>query len=431
MGPGNTDFEDVRRLVLQVVKPNTFKETQVLCALQKQLPIQVPIPAGLTLPWGERATSWMRWRNGVIWKTPSIDPRISESKKQATLSCADRETKMMERTAEFFFGSKQQEVANSPMQMPKSHWCPRKVTTVTANIGLLVYPEIKKDVHVAGENARHVPRTKKDALARSSLKESIQKRRVIVPSPEMPSVLQRLASPHFDIEYEMYVRLSPVANDGESSAVLFPEIDMRITIDSTAKQTYLREVRLITQERVSDILLPEHAVDVQFDACSYIVASPEDIDPRIVQFVNESNFNVWGADRLKTPSRLRLSIPKLALRQPDDATKAAFQEEVSATAEAEYAFASMDHRSHMTLKYQGFPVIFTTIEAGQSGGRRDELRLQMPDVRAAEGGSHSDFLANDFGPFYNVARDFVRSVTDSDRTEKSQLNHQSFRKVGL
>ena len=365
-----------------------------------------------------------------MWKTLPNVQRISESKKKAMLFRPDRETRMMERTAEFLFNSKEQKVPNSHIQMPKSHWCPRKETTVTANIGLLVYPEIKKDIRVAGGNARHLPRTKRDALARSAFQESIQKHRVIVPSSEMPSVLQRLASPQFDIEHEMCVRLSPVANDDESSAVIFPEIDMRITIDSPAKQTYLRDVRLIIQERVSDLLLPQHAVDVRFDACSYVVALPEDIDPRIVQFVNDSNFNVWGADRLKTPSRLQLSIPRSALRQPDDATKTAFQEEASATTQAEYAFVSMDHRSHMTLKYQGLPVIFTTVEAGQSGGRRDELRLQMPDMRAVEGGSQSACLTSHFGPFYNVAHDFVRSVTELDRTEKPQLNHQSFRKTG-
>ena len=413
LGPDATGLEDVRRLFSQLTEPDPARDGQVFCGIRgTSVPVQAPIDVGSTLPWAERATQWTRWRCGLNRKP------IVEKEMQAY---PDGEQDIKTSIAHCLFDQSQHQPITAQSPQPSEYWQTHQTHVLTATIGPIAYPNPTYDsLKTVHSNARQERR------AQLAFRKDIESRRVMV--SEFPGILETLEvfSQQPIITQELHVRLSPIASSESPFTQRLPDIEICIEIDKSIRRPRLISAQLIVQERVSDLLLPDQAYDVRFHDRSHFAAPYMRFDDRITQFVEASNFDVWGTDRLRTPSRLNISIPKTALRAPIKTTSANVESNSGGFVEAEYTFVYLEHRSSMHLEYRGIPTRYTTVEGGQSRGRRSECSLLMPVYPRLKGGDgHKPTRAENFARFFDKVLDTVNRVKypEKDVLKSSSQNH--------
>lgn len=114
-------------------------------------------------------------------------------------------------------------------------------------------------------------------------------------------------------------------------------------------------LQALTGQRVQDVLLPQESVDVRILQQQLQTLDAE--QPSLKQFLSASEFNLLEG-RLRTPSRIRLSLP-------------------GAEDELPYLFMGLEVRQAVeTTLRDGHVFRYESIEAGQHGGQRQELSLR-------------------------------------------------------
>lgn len=156
-----------------------------------------------------------------------------------------------------------------------------------------------------------------------------------------------------------------------------PDLEIRIFFDDSSKTSSIRDVRLVRTNEL-DLLLPQNTMDLRFIRRACVYSRKGGLDTQIRQFVQESNLDIWGSGRLKTPNSLKISIPRHALGSISDGRST----EGYAHEQVEYTFASLEHKCEVGVPFRQpgswADLTYTTIEAGKIGGRRDELGLKQP-----------------------------------------------------
>ena len=168
--------------------------------------------------------------------------------------------------------------------------------------------------------------------------------------------------------------------------VVFPGLMLYIRIDPDTKETSLAEVRLILEEIEVDLLLPDEAADIRFLTESFLSPAGE-VDPEIEKFLEASSLGVAGNQRLRTPKSLTMLIPSHAIRSfpavSSDSKTANSGPPLGGAAKpgvsVEYTFTSLEHRSVVAGldADAGFRMQYSIVEAGETGGRREELRMVL------------------------------------------------------
>ena len=328
---------------------------------------------------------------------------------------------------------------NIPLQKSQanSHWDSQERHSVLATIGQVVFPDTRKQSHAIQPKYR-VYRQIGQLITDfgKSFRPSMKSPRIFIPSPfNLMTVLQMNKSQNPRQSHELRIRLSPAESYHMAKGSLnrtsksyqtikesYPDIDLFIDIDWDKKRTKLKDARLISDDRISDLLLPEKAVDIRLEAHSYLTFLRNNTDPSLLSFIDSSNLDIWGTDRLRTPSRVQLSIPKYVIGPRSSSSQLANGGE---SVDVEYAFVSLEQRSSLNLEYEGYPLSYTTIEAGRSGGRRDELCLHMPatettpkhvkgpkplTLQPVGGPNLLNLSAVGFSAFYSTALDFSANI---------------------
>lgn len=175
----------------------------------------------------------------------------------------------------------------------------------------------------------------------------------------------------------LQIRLSPSSNNTSLPVPVkaLPDLVIRISVDKENETTSIKDVRLINRIG-QDFLQPQEISDLRFIREQHVCANTKDnkIDPGITSFVQQSNFDIWGTERLKTPLGLSLSIPALAIQSHHG-----FDPKSHDMLLVAYTSLGLEHRSSLTIPYQepdSWPTLtYTNIEAGRIAGRRDELSL--------------------------------------------------------
>ena len=157
-----------------------------------------------------------------------------------------------------------------------------------------------------------------------------------------------------------------------------PNLEIRIKLNNNTMTTSIDYVRLVYSKHL-DFMLPQNTVDLRVIRGSSVYWQKEGFcDPRIQQFIQDSNFNIWGTDRLRTPTELALEIPAHAMRPH----KGIPGEKVPEAMLVDYTFSTLEHRSELLIPIgksgEWSHLTYTNIEAGKLGGRRDELTLTNP-----------------------------------------------------
>ena len=239
-----------------------------------------------------------------------------------------------------------------------------------------------------------------------------------------------------------------------------PILELEVSINQSTKTTSLQQVNLVLNRDHVDLVLPQSASDVRFTAETMMMGRENNIDPAITDFLKNCDLDVWGTGQFDTPSSLTLILPREvrelsgcwsqeeseiaksnrfvkadleAVKMQDlhidrslenadhqryaavdktsrtkghaktrrsDKTSAgvATTDGVSAQQlEVEYTFDSLAVHSKLQSLYQGFPLAFSTIEAGQVGGKQQVLEMETPGIAditlQTKGQSQESFLA--------------------------------------
>lgn len=175
---------------------------------------------------------------------------------------------------------------------------------------------------------------------------------------------------------EIRLRL-PVNPDTDLSAFAFPP-------DSTLDG--------VIPGRVDDILLPDESVDVRLTQQRLL---PLDANQQsLKEFLAVSEFNLL-AGRLRTPSRTQFSIPSKWLSASPSPSP---QDQAT---DVPYTFMGLEIHQVVDLAWRGHTLRYSSIEAGQHGGQRQELSLH-----AAPPGTHQqDTTGESAGSFLQLVEE--------------------------
>lgn len=360
------------------------------------VPIHTPIEVGSAVPWTERGTQWVRWRDGERADSHDEKRPFSEVRRRFLTRYDPELSRRVAKATGHFLSQGRPRYANVSLggRQP-TYWQINQEHKVSAVLGHIAYPALLPRAETKLTHARTYARGSQQAKFEKAFLKTIDSRRIMTTNlPEVLPSLEHISFSSQDVRHELKVRLTPShVEDGlDVSLKSLPEIDLRIALGTQNEPVQIRSVQLVRDKSEMDLLLPQEVADIRFCGCTVSEATHR-IDPKVKRFVEESNFNVWGEERLRTPSKLSLRIPKWTIQQ-------GAAEELTRPIEVEYAYDSMEYLSYMSMMYRGVPMFYTTVEAGKAGGRRTELRFET----TLEGPTH---VKGEFVPFFDTVREFV------------------------
>ena len=429
LGPDQTDLEDVQRLILQVLKPDASKKIQVQ---HEQIGIsasilKVPVEVGSTLPWTERVNKWVRWKVGSKAKPAPVEGVDLARKTDIAIFDPAKSQHVMTTIASFLLNGRasyiDKENGEHPSEREGEHWERTERHAINATLGHLAYPaSLKQSKTPLSQGSNPVSKVERRDQVRQTFLDTMQDRRILVTSlPEnFPALRYHAYKQNPNVRHELCVLLNPnrVETDRQIGLGSLPNLYLRLALHNKSQSVELSDVRLVVDERESDLLLLREVADIRFKAHSFL-SGISNVDPKIRHFIAESNFDIWGKERLKTPPRLRLSIPGTACRMAPALGAEPSGELVPKDIEVEYAFSRLEHHSHMSVLYQGLRTSYNTIEGGKTGGRRNEICLDSPIVDIGQNGPSS---VDAFSPFFNSVREYVARMDQSSMDVEIELD---------
>ena len=170
-------------------------------------------------------------------------------------------------------------------------------------------------------------------------------------------------------------------DQSEKPTVLLPDLEIGIAINQAQRTTELGSVRLVFKKREADLLMPDQIADLRFSTEIFATANTlSGVPQELGEFLASSNLEVWGTGRLKTPPGLRLPIPRYSTSEASSKGSAKSQVALSefdpvSPIYVDYTFASLEHRSELVELRPAHDLVYSIIEAGRTGGRREELSV--------------------------------------------------------
>ncbi|KAL8784081.1 MAG: hypothetical protein Q9195_009190 [Heterodermia aff. obscurata] len=381
LGPSADDFQDAKRLLLQSIRSSgSDKATAVFGASQDHTAIApVPIEVGNGLPFVQRSREWSRWAK-VIKRND--DYNAAKIKSQAEIrrkGGCDKPVLLgaVERIEQY-----QRLLTHLPLESPplvphSPHWQGILGQSNSVTIGRVIYPtDVVQQVHK--KITAHWE--KSQILSPKAWKE------ILGPHEFLTSLNGLLLSFDENISQErqfLLVKLSPkgkhallapLANAGNSPSISkqapdAPDLEIYLDVDQNRRYIAVKEVRAILNTKKTDLLLPLDSNDLRFVSQQYAISAAA-LDPKLEAFVNASELALWSSERLKTPSSLVLDVPRFATKDRD---------QIEHQGPVEYAFTALEHRTQLFTKRDGFQYEYTVIEAGRTGGQREEFRIHVGD----------------------------------------------------
>ena len=376
MGPDDADFQDARRLINQIVRPNsTDKGSLIWCGvLNPSQTIPAPVDVGNVLQLMSRNQQWSRWcspdirQNEFKYRKPSSIAALNTS--ASPLSC-DRIA--ADSLNEFFAPPEEEheaELKSGPC------WQSRVSYLDSAVLGQVLFPTAAAEQKAASIQAK----SKGVKDVKIQYESGLWRREFMTQVPGMLQMFEAFravaSGPDLGSEEFLNIRLTPSFKNTSLPIPIevLPDLEIRIWLDNGSKTATVRHARLV-HSKTLDLLLPQKIVDLRFFRQTCVYWRCGRLDPQIQQFVQDSNLDIWGTERLRTPTELTLEIPLNAIK-----THTFPAMDQPATILAEYTFASLEHHSELRIPFREqdprTDLTYTSIEGGKIGGRRDELALR-------------------------------------------------------
>lgn len=383
LGPDDDELLETQRVIHQILRP-TSSQNQELAWSKGDRPSNAtpaPVVVGSRLSLLDRDQQWSRWfsprekdGSGRRKKTDGASPSSSSIHPPAH----DLHGKLAFDTVKAFFGAPD-DSSNKLCNNVSPHWKSEIECHDSVKLGQVLFPANRART-IADELERNRRRTKTSHKIRPIHTKDIGLKALRIPReflPLVPGLVRSLENlgPLKKSEEVLRIRLSPSSKNVSQPVPVeaLPDLEIRINVDRDNKTTSIKDVRLMNVQQ-KDFLQPRNVVDLRFVRKQCVYAKDDSIDPRIMSFVQDSIFDIWGSERLKTPLGLSLSIPALAI-QPHNG----FDPTTYETLLVDYTSLSLEYTSSLTIPFQdpnSWPTLtYTNVEAGPIGGRRDELSL--------------------------------------------------------
>ncbi|CZR51415.1 uncharacterized protein PAC_01291 [Phialocephala subalpina] len=275
------------------------------------------------------------------------------------------------------------------------HWSTRLFTETSALMGTVLHsttpyhtPLTPKSTPLNTLGLLHTFNTKVPNLSRVLSKADAKKNS----RPTKRLVLRFAPDPFFPIlksirkvKYPSSKKEVPIGVEALSA---FPSIEMIFDIDPRTKEPKLYTVNAVIQEKKTDVMVPENAVDVRFQQKITSRLSRKFLKP-IKSFLFRSQLSLAAKGKLDTPPSIILPISKHLCR--DEGFKIlGLKGEVGDEQEIRYLFTGLEIHSTLVFNWKSFRVLYTSIEAGKAIGRRSELKIRP--IKNGQVATEADFV---------------------------------------
>ena len=405
MGPGSTDADDARRMLLSLCIPESNNRAIYVAEEYGSTGSLYVTRTGTELPWHQRQKAWCRLQHPVFKEG---DTELELLARSNITRKAHAGYDVSQKVGKHLNGPANLEPMASPDLQPETSdgnsalasslasqsavWAPSRTST-HATVGLQLHqisnPSVlTKSTAQAMLDETHTPRTL---------------------SPSVPDLVQFVAQlPREDQPVKeqlcIYASPSPWRLSAEQRLAT-PPLEITMDVDPDNRGSHLSSVRAVAGEHIADVMLPSHAADVRFTRRELIELMDPSSSEGVMAFLDRSNLNVKGQGRLRTPPTLRIQVPQANSRLSASQRLALSTNNLF---EAEYLFTSLCHRQTVALSYEGLQVQYTSVEAGRTGGRRCEVQLLMDAKDAQE--QASDLVK--FQAYYDSVIKFIVALRD-------------------
>ena len=362
----------MRRLISLITRPKPTDEGWLFCCgnVNEAETVPVPVDVGSGLALIHRNQQWSRWCSLKVRRIRAVEAERGNS---ASLNSLVNNAEAVNTLNKFLAPPQQHH--ELPWEA-NPYWQPNVVHLDSVTLGHVVFSGPSAAKRSAPNEAKTKAVTEDQIVGRLN-----KTRREFVSS--IPGVFRLLeplgsvASNPAIAEY-MQIHLAPSLGTLPMPIEALPNLEIRIKLNNYTKTTSIEYVRLVHSKHL-DFMLPRNTVDLRFIRDTSVYWQTEGTcDPRIQQFILDSNLDIWGTDRLRTPTELTLEIPAHAIR----GHKEVAGEKVPGTMLVDYTFSSLEHRSSLLIPIsktgEWSNLTYTNVEAGKLGGRRDELTLTNP-----------------------------------------------------
>ena len=398
LGPDDDELLETQRVIHQILRPSSTQNQELAWSKGDRPSNATPVPVvvGSRLSLLDRNQQWSRWfsprekdRAGGRKRTDGASPSSSSIR----LPAHDLHGKLAFDTVKAFFGAPD-DSSNKLCKNSSPHWKSEIECHDSVKLGQILFPANKART-IADELEKNRRRTKTSHKIRPIHTKDIGLKASRIPReflPLVPGLVRSLKNfgPLKKSAEVLRIRLSPSPKNVSLPVPVeaLPDLEIRINVDRDNKTTSIKDVRLIkVQEK--DFLQPRNVVDLRFVRKQCVYAKDDSTDPRIMSFVQDSDFNIGGSERLKTPLGLSLSIPALSI-QPHNGFDPSSYEPLL----VDYTSLSLEYISSLTIPFQdptSWPTLtYTNIEAGPISGRRDELSLHSLRFTAKNASTRDD-----------------------------------------
>lgn len=180
-----------------------------------------------------------------------------------------------------------------------------------------------------------------------------------------------------------------------------PNLRLRLPVDADANLSDFSlpknaSFQVVAPLQFDDLLLADYPVDVRL---AHHRVFPLNVNQLPLQnFLANSEFNLL-AGRLRTPSRATFEIPTKML-EPEYSGRLPSK----ADRNVPYLFHGLEIHQTVEMAWRGHTIRYSSIEAGQHGGQRQEITLQFGRPRPA---ARIDFQAENRTEFLQCVEDIV------------------------
>lgn len=369
------------------------------------------IETGTALPLVSRSRRWIRWTDGSTSEMKADKNHGGQVEKDENANASTKSTSgtLMDESISETTVKHMQDV---PLM---THWADSSLCETSAVFGYILYPMLK------ALEARRAAQIAKENIPDDVLN---TEQEFLTKLPGLRSFLQRSGLTDIEEDEQLRIKLFPGQEMGtEGKTNIFPDLDISLGINRRNEKVSLVSSRLVFPECEVNILLPDEGTDIKFKSRSFVSLS-EESSPSISTFIEHSNLNVFGQERLRTPTSLTISIPSHAIRPvprtKNDATNKTIGSGIGSDIPVNYTFARLEHRSSFSGKLSAASVRYTVIEAGKTGGKREELRMLMQAPISTFQTPRPASVA-ELGHFVEAARTLAREISTASANKDSQL----------
>ena len=393
MGPGSTELDDVRRLLVTSMPALERDRPKLECDVAVDLEVHgALVIAGESseLPWYEHGQRWQRFRCAL--EKTKIDedvecgqpgPVDADMTEKSAVSSSLSLLHDLKHAIDNFrspppphriwdeIANREPPATSSPTacEVVSTTWDPSVHTTTYAVPGLILHDTSST---IAGLQ----PIVLQTLLSQTSAERSF--------SYSVPHLAESIASlnaltPTRQIRERVHIHLipSPWTNPVIQN---YPPIKLVVSLDDDRPTPRLLSVQAITHQASIDLMRPHQPTDLRFIQHSHISLSQPTIpNTKLDSFINQSSLDIRGQARLRTAPHVKVMIPTWMRDLTTRRTTRETQQDDVQEEEVEYSFAGLDHRQTIDLSLDGMRLEWVSVEAGLTGGKRTELRLYQSE----------------------------------------------------